>query len=96
MLICLDEEVISEIQELIPRMQAQNMLRGVGGDLMKEACCFLVMKCSLGKFPVNDDIIGKYSFSRKIFFENFNFIFSPSLKSYFSFLETVDRGLLTL
>lgn len=53
-----DEDVASEIRELVPKMQTQNMFRGVGGDLMKEACCFLVMKCSLGKFAVDDDIIG--------------------------------------
>lgn len=55
-----DEEVAMEIRELIPKMQAQNMFRGIGGDLMKEACCFLVMKCSLGKFPLNDNIIGRF------------------------------------
>ena len=54
----IDEHVVSEIKHLVPKLQAQHMFRGVGGDLMKEACCFLIMKCCLGNFPVDDDVLG--------------------------------------
>lgn len=35
------------------------MFRGIGGDLMKEVSCFLIMKCSLGKFPVDETVVSK-------------------------------------
>ncbi|XP_065214517.1 tubulin-specific chaperone D isoform X2 [Planococcus citri] len=52
-----DDVAVFEIKQLVPKLQEQNMFRGVGGDLMKEACCFLIMKCSKGKFPIDDDVV---------------------------------------
>lgn len=53
-----DSQIVLEVKQLIRELQAKNMFRGVGGDLMKEVSCFLIMKCSLGRFPVDDETVG--------------------------------------
>lgn len=55
------ENVIQEICSLVPKFKERGQFRGMGGELMKQACCVLVEKASLAQMPFHDlTIIGEF------------------------------------
>lgn len=55
----LKESTIQQVKELIPRFRERLLFRGLGGELMKQACSAFIQKCSLSQMPYhNMAIIG--------------------------------------
>lgn len=54
------ESVVEKVCALVPKFKERGQFRGMGGELMKQACCVLVEKASLAQMPFHDlSIIGK-------------------------------------
>lgn len=52
--------LLEKIKDLIPRFRERLYFRGMGGELMKQACCDFIEKCSLAHVPFHGmEIIGK-------------------------------------
>ncbi|XP_071963233.1 tubulin-specific chaperone D-like [Antedon mediterranea] len=47
--------VVETIKGLTRKMDSSMMFRGVSGELMRPAACFLIRKCSISKLPFHDD-----------------------------------------
>lgn len=53
------ENTIQKIRELIPSFRERLLFRGLGGELMKQACSNFIQKCSLSHLPYhNTSILG--------------------------------------
>ncbi|KAK4882052.1 hypothetical protein RN001_005371 [Aquatica leii] len=50
----LGNKIVDTIQTLIPSFQERFYFRGMGGELMRQACCDLIEKCSLARMPFHD------------------------------------------
>jgi hypothetical protein len=54
------QEIVRGVRELVPRFVKGQWFSGPGGRLLKEACCYLIEKCSMAGMPYrNRLIIGK-------------------------------------
>lgn len=52
--------IVDQVQELIPKYRERLYFRGLGGELMKQACSFLIQKCSQAHLPFHSStVIGK-------------------------------------
>lgn len=52
--------LLEKTRNLIPRFRERLYFRGMGGELMKQACCDFIEKCSLANVPFHGmEIIGK-------------------------------------
>lgn len=52
---------MSDIQDIVRTFRSRGQFKGLGGELMKQACAVLIKKCSIVHFPVHStDIVGKY------------------------------------
>lgn len=68
--------LIEDTKNLIPLFKERLYFRGMGGELMKQACSDFIQKCSLARLPFHkDDITGFIIFpsSRRIHFIRPNF-----------------------
>lgn len=66
-------ELFEECKNLIPHFQERLYFRGLGGELMRQACSSFIQNCSLAQLPFhNTDVIGKKVFF--FIFDIFNFI----------------------
>jgi hypothetical protein len=53
-------KTVEQVRDLVPTFRQRQQFRGVGGELMKQACSFLIEKCSLAVMPFhNHQVIGK-------------------------------------
>lgn len=51
--------LLDDIKTLVHKYAKQMYFRGLGGELMKQACSDFIEKCSLSKLPFhNDPVIG--------------------------------------
>jgi hypothetical protein len=51
---------VEQVHDLVPTFMQRQQFRGVGGELMKQACLLLIEKCSLAGMPFhNRPVIGK-------------------------------------
>ncbi|PSN56928.1 Tubulin-specific chaperone D [Blattella germanica] len=51
-------EVTEQVKNLVPNFRQRQQFRGLGGELMKQACSILIEKCSLAVMPFhNSEII---------------------------------------
>lgn len=56
------ESLVQEVCSLVPKFKERGQFRGMGGELMKQACCLLVEKASLAQMPFHElSIVGKLS-----------------------------------
>ncbi|XP_032665770.1 tubulin-specific chaperone D isoform X2 [Odontomachus brunneus] len=52
---------VSDIQDIIRTFRSRGQFKGLGGELMKQACAVLIKKCSVVHFPIHlTDIIGHF------------------------------------
>lgn len=52
---------MSEIQDIVRTFRSRGQFKGLGGELMKQACAVLIKKCSVVHFPIHlTDVVGKY------------------------------------
>lgn len=57
----LKEDLLDKTRNLIPHFRERLYFRGLGGELMKQACSDFIEKCSLSSLPFrNEDIVGMY------------------------------------
>lgn len=57
------EKFVQEVCSLVPKFKERGQFRGMGGELMKQACCVLVEKSSLAQMPFHDmSIIDEWQF----------------------------------
>lgn len=57
----LSSALLDDIKNLILKYTKQMYFRGLGGELMKQACSDFIEKCSLSKLPFhNDPVIGNW------------------------------------
>ncbi|XP_050312705.1 tubulin-specific chaperone D [Anthonomus grandis grandis] len=57
----LNDDLMRKVKDLIPKYTSSMYFRGLGGELMKQACSDFIEKCSLAKLPLhNDDVIEKW------------------------------------
>lgn len=57
----LKEDLLEKTRNLIPHFRERLHFRGLGGELMKQACSDFIEKCSLSSLPFhNEDIVGMY------------------------------------
>lgn len=55
----LNAALLDDIKSLILKYRKQLYFRGLGGELMKQACSDFIEKCSMSKLPFhNDPVIG--------------------------------------
>lgn len=53
-------KTVDQVRDLVPTFRQRQQFRGLGGELMKQACSFLIEKCSLAVMPFhNHQVIGK-------------------------------------
>jgi hypothetical protein len=51
---------VAHVRDLVPTFRQRQQFRGVGGELMKQACSLLIEKCSLAGMPFHSHpVIGK-------------------------------------
>lgn len=63
MRIYLQQQILEQVVELIPKYRERLYFRGLGGELMKQACATYIQKCSQAHMPFHDlDVIGKIRF----------------------------------
>lgn len=48
------EKLVQEVCSLVPKFKERGQFRGMGGELMKQACCLLIEKCSLARMPFHE------------------------------------------
>ncbi|XP_017771538.1 PREDICTED: tubulin-specific chaperone D [Nicrophorus vespilloides] len=54
----LNESILMEVKDLVPKYRERHFFRGMGGELMKQACSDFIKKCSLAHLPFhNSDIV---------------------------------------
>lgn len=59
-LLILGKSLIDEIQNIVPKFGSRGQFKGLGGELMKQACAVLIKKASSVHFPIhNTKIVGK-------------------------------------
>jgi len=52
---------VADIQDIVRTIRNRGQFKGLGGELMKQACSTLIKKCSIVHFPVHfTDIVGTY------------------------------------
>lgn len=57
---CIGNELFEECKNLIGFFQERLYFRGLGGELMRQACSNFIQNCSIAKVPFhNSDVIGK-------------------------------------
>ncbi|XP_073943148.1 tubulin folding cofactor D [Choristoneura fumiferana] len=49
----ISEDVNESIRELVPRLRTRQQFRGLGGELMRQACCHCIAQLSLAGAPYN-------------------------------------------
>lgn len=53
---------MSDIKDIVRTFKSRGQFKGLGGELMKQACAVLIKKCSIVHFPIHlTDIVGKYN-----------------------------------
>ncbi|KAF5295539.1 hypothetical protein FQR65_LT10402, partial [Abscondita terminalis] len=52
--IMLGNEIVELIKAMIPNFQERFYFRGMGGELMRQACCNFIEKCSLARMPFHN------------------------------------------
>lgn len=56
----ISEDSLKQCEDLIPLFQERLYFRGMGGELMKQACSNFIENCALAKLPVHGkNITGK-------------------------------------
>ncbi|CAG9762163.1 unnamed protein product [Ceutorhynchus assimilis] len=53
----LPESILQSIKGLIQKFNASQYFRGLGGEMMKQACSDFIGKCSLAKLPFHQDAV---------------------------------------
>lgn len=48
------ENLIEQTRHLIPMFQERLYFRGMGGELMRQACCSFIENCSYAHIPFNN------------------------------------------
>ncbi|XP_066141125.1 tubulin-specific chaperone D [Euwallacea fornicatus] len=56
----LTDALLGKIKDLIPKFRDNLYFRGLGGELMKQACADFIEKCSLSKLPYHSDVVIDY------------------------------------
>ncbi|KAF7283125.1 hypothetical protein GWI33_001275 [Rhynchophorus ferrugineus] len=51
----LSNDLLLKVKKLIPQFQEKFYFRGLGGELMKQACCDFIERCSMVKLPFHND-----------------------------------------
>ncbi|XP_011303507.1 tubulin-specific chaperone D [Fopius arisanus] len=51
---------VEEIEKIIGMFRSRGQFKGLGGELMKQACATLISKCSQVHFPVGRDVVGEW------------------------------------
>ncbi|CAG9860286.1 unnamed protein product [Phyllotreta striolata] len=51
----LNEDLLEKIRLLISKFREKFYFKGLGGELMRQACCDFIQKCSLAHLPYHDD-----------------------------------------
>ncbi|EFN80055.1 Tubulin-specific chaperone D [Harpegnathos saltator] len=52
---------VSAIQDVVRTFRSRGQFKGLGGELMKQACALLIKKCSIVHFSIHQtDVVGKY------------------------------------
>ncbi|KAK9871289.1 hypothetical protein WA026_011559 [Henosepilachna vigintioctopunctata] len=51
----LDDDLIKQLKELIVVFREKLYFRGMGGELMRQACCDFIEKCALARVPFHKD-----------------------------------------
>lgn len=55
----LESSAVDEIKNVICTFQKRGQFKGLGGELMKQACAVFIKKCSIVHFPIHcTNIIG--------------------------------------
>lgn len=55
----LSSDMLAEVRNLVARYRERLFFRGLGGELMKQACAFYIQKCSQAHLPFHDEnVIG--------------------------------------
>lgn len=69
----IENELLDDCKTLIPIFQERLYFRGLGGELMRQACSSFIQNCSLAKLPFHGlGVIGKLE--RRSKFSHFLFI----------------------
>lgn len=56
----IDNHLIELTRNLVTKFDERLYFRGMGGELMRQACCDFIEKCSLSHLPFhNDQVIGE-------------------------------------
>lgn len=64
----LTDNLLQNIKTLIPKFSASLYFRGLGGELMKQACSDFIEKCSLSKLPFHqDNVVGRWVVQYKLY-----------------------------
>ena len=54
------ESGVEKIKKIVRSFRTRGQFKGLGGELMKQACATLIKKCSLIHFPVHStEVVGK-------------------------------------
>jgi len=52
---------VADIQDIVRTFRNRGQFKGLGGELMKQACAVLIKKCSIVHFPIHfTDVVGTY------------------------------------
>uniref|UniRef100_A0A6P7FPZ1 Tubulin-specific chaperone D n=1 Tax=Diabrotica virgifera virgifera TaxID=50390 RepID=A0A6P7FPZ1_DIAVI len=51
----ISEDILEKVKALIPKFKEKQYFRGLGGELMKQACSDFIEKCSLASLPLHED-----------------------------------------
>lgn len=76
------QEAVERIKKMVRTIRVRGQFKGLGGELMKQACATLIKKCALIHFPVHStEVVGKKFFfflfitMKNISISNYNFCF---------------------
>ena len=50
--------ILDKIKNLVPHFRQKFAFRGLGGELMRNACCDFIAKCSLASLALTNDVTG--------------------------------------
>ncbi|KAL6268457.1 hypothetical protein P5V15_001592 [Pogonomyrmex californicus] len=55
---------VADIQDIVRTFRSRGQFKGLGGELMKQACALLIKKCSIVHFPIHfTDVVGTHEVS---------------------------------
>lgn len=64
---CIGDELLEKCENLIPTYQERLFFRGMGGELMKQACSSFIGNCSLARLPLHGkSVIGEFLYSEML------------------------------